>query len=69
MERTAVESSNVISIGYQPDTLTMEMEFKGGNVYQYFDVPEHVFDGIIRAPSVGRFFHEQVRGIYRYARV
>jgi hypothetical protein len=42
MNRTPVASSNVASIGYEPATTTLEIEFKDGSVYQYFDVPAAV---------------------------
>lgn len=69
MERTPVISSNVASVGYDDATQTLEVEFHGGAVYQYFDVPRTVFDGLMAADSKGGFMHQQVRGVYRYARV
>lgn len=42
MERTYVESTNIASIGYEQDTL--ELEFLSGGVYQYFDVPRHIYE-------------------------
>jgi len=43
--------------------------FADGKVYQYFDVPQHVYEELVNAPSVGKYFHINVRGVYRYARV
>jgi hypothetical protein len=68
MNRTPVDSSSMASVGYDPTTLTMEIEFNDGAVYQYFDVPEHTYQGLISAQSVGQYFQAQVRGSYRYAR-
>lgn len=67
MQREAVSSSTVQSVGYQDGTL--EIEFAGGSVYQYFDVPERVYEELMSAASIGSFFNEQVRGHFRYARV
>jgi hypothetical protein len=67
MERLPVTSETIAEIGYQDSTL--EIMFTSGTVYQYFDVPEHVYDGLMNADSHGRFFNEQVRGHFRYARV
>ncbi len=69
MNRQPVSSSNLESVGYDQTTQTMEIEFRDGSLYQYFDVPQHVYDGLISAPSAGQYFHSQIRGIYRYARV
>jgi hypothetical protein len=67
MERQAVSSETIAEIGYQDATL--EIMFTTGAVYQYFDVPDSVYDQLMRADSHGRFFNEQVRGRFRYARV
>ena len=36
MERQYVSSSNIASIGYDPDNLVLEIEFLSGAVYQYY---------------------------------
>ncbi len=68
MNRTPVSSSNVASVGYDASSLTLEVEFKDGSVYQYFDVPEAVYQEIIRASSVGKFMHANIRNQYRYTK-
>jgi len=69
MNRTPVSSSNVVSIGYDPGSLTLEVEFTGGSVYQYFDVPEAVYQELMRASSKGQFLHANVKNNYRYTKV
>ncbi len=64
-----LESSNLERAKYDEKTSTLEIEFKGGRIYQYFDVPETVFKGLISASSHGEFFHAQIKGHYRFARV
>lgn len=64
MERTAVSSSNLASVGYDADTLTLEVEFLNGTVYQYYDVPEGVFEELLNAGSVGSYFSHNVRSNY-----
>lgn len=61
MERVPVQSSNLSSVGYDPDTLTLEVEFQHGGVYQYFGVPGHVYEGLIGAASKGSFFHQNIK--------
>jgi hypothetical protein len=34
MDRIPVSSSSIVSIGYDPDSLTLEIEFKSGAVYR-----------------------------------
>ncbi len=68
MERTPVVSSNVASVGYDAPSQTLEIEFNDGAIYQYFDVPQAIYDGLRSADSPGRYVHQQIRGVYRYAR-
>lgn len=68
MERVSVSSSNVESVGYDNDAQTLEVEFKNGSVYQYFDVPERIFEGLTQADSVGGYLAENIKGVYRYSR-
>ena len=69
MIREPVSSSNLADVGYDSSTQTLEVCFKNGHVYQYFDVPEHVHDDLIRAGSPGGYLSREVKGKYRYARV
>lgn len=68
MERKSVESSNIAEVGYDADYATLEVMFKDGKIYQYFDVPENVYDEMLSSDSVGRYFTVHVRGTYRFAR-
>ncbi|HEV2174065.1 MAG TPA: KTSC domain-containing protein [Nitrospira sp.] len=69
MNRIPVISSNIVSIGYDPATATMEIEFASGAVYQYFDVPQPVYEQLVGSASIGTTLNELVKGQYRYARV
>jgi hypothetical protein len=69
MNRNSVSSSNIESIGYDLSNSTLEVEFKNGTIYQYFDVPEVVFKELESAGSVGGYLASNVKGIYRYSRV
>lgn len=69
MKRTQVKSSNLISIGYDEDTKTLEIEYHNGGVYQYFNVQPKVYARIMVAPSIGRFFHQVIKPNYSYKKV
>lgn len=58
MDRLLVNSSNIISAGYDAADQTLEIEFQSGSVYQYFDVPERIFQGLMTAASKGEYFHD-----------
>lgn len=69
LERQAVSSSNIQAIGYNKEFKILEVEFKGGSVYQYYEVPEQIFNAFLSAESIGKFFHSSIRGIYEYVKV
>ncbi|MCA9933042.1 MAG: KTSC domain-containing protein [Ardenticatenaceae bacterium] len=69
MKRTAVSSSNLASVGYDPESQILEIEFNSGRVYQYFDVPQDEYDGLMNADSHGRYFNQNIRDNYRYTRI
>ena len=69
MERETVSSSNITSIGYDQDSETLEIEFHNGGVYQYFDVPKGVYDGLIAADSHGSYLASSIKGVFRYSKV
>ena len=69
MKRTSVNSSNLMSVGYDSKSLTLEIEFHGGSVYQYFDVPEHEHQEVMQAGSHGTYFNANIRNDYRYTKV
>lgn len=58
MNRTPVRSSNISSVGYDPASRTLEVEFNSGGVYQYSGVPETIYQGFTRAASKGSYFHD-----------
>jgi hypothetical protein len=70
MERLPVQSSNLVSVGYDPETLTLEIEFHNGGIYQYIGVPPEIYEGLISAGSKGTFFHQFIKkGGYTYSKV
>lgn len=69
MQRSAVESSNIKSRGYDMLTQTLEVEFKGGQVYRYEGVPVEVWNAWMVAGSAGSHFAQHIRPNYDGARV
>ena len=69
LNREPVESSNLNSVGYEPDTKTLEIEFHDGGIYQYFDVPADIYQGLISAPSKGKYHHAFIKNAYRYQKI
>jgi microcystin degradation protein MlrC len=64
MEMHFVDSSNLESVGYDPDTNTLAIEFKKSGTYHYHDVLENVFRELLAASSPGTYFNENVKHRY-----
>jgi hypothetical protein len=61
MERTPVFSSNLVSVGYEEETQTLEIEFKNGSVYQYAGVSLDEFSSFMNADSKGAYFNARIK--------
>ena len=66
-----VQSSNLDAIGYDHDTKTLHVRFKGNSgTYTYEGVPADVHDRLT-APnqSIGGAFHKHVKGKFPHTKV
>lgn len=69
MEHTPIASSSIRSAGYDQQTMTLEVAFVNETIYQYIDVPEHIFHGLLSAPSAGAYLNSNIKGVYRYTKL
>jgi XTP/dITP diphosphohydrolase len=69
MQRLPVESSDIVSIGYDEKTRLLEVEFHGDRIYQYRDVEPDMYHHFMKADSHGLFFNTSINGRYRYKRI
>ena len=57
-----VNSSNLAAVGYDADTQTLTIEFRKSGTYEFFDVPEAVYQEVMAAGSPGEYFGHNIRG-------
>jgi len=70
MDHIPVKSSTIVSVAYDAASATMEIMFHNGSIYQYSDVPASVAQGLIKAPSTGKYFDAHVKKAgYRYVQI
>lgn len=62
MKREAVKSSNIKSVGYDPQTETLEVEFVNGTVYQYVGVEADKHAAMMKSDTVGGYFNAHIKG-------
>jgi hypothetical protein len=69
MQRVALSSSVIASVGFDPSTHTLDVRFHSGKNYRYFMVPASVYEALIRSESIGAFFNREIRDRYRFVEV
>jgi hypothetical protein len=69
MRRRPVDSSAITSLGYDPESRTLEIEFRSGSVYDYFGVTAGLFESFLDAASKGKFYAQRVRNRFPSERV
>lgn len=69
MERISVNSSNLSAVGYEAESGVLEVEFLGGAVYRYSDVPESEYDALMGADSKGKYFSANIKSKYAFVKL
>ncbi|MDV5356754.1 KTSC domain-containing protein [Enterobacter asburiae] len=69
MRHHPVTSSRIASVGYDPQSRTLEIRFHDKRTYQYQDVPERIFTVFLTVVSKGRFYDGVVKGKYKEKRI
>lgn len=60
-EMTPVSSSQIAAVGYAMDSRELFIEFIGGAIYRYEDVPPEVHAGLTGHGSVGAYFYKHIK--------
>ena len=69
MNRFPIESASFVSVGYSAEQSLLEVEFRDGAVYRFFDVPASCFQQLLTSDSRGRYFNSSIRNRFRNQRV
>ncbi len=67
-EMQHVRSSNIAAVGYDAENLMVYVQFLNGSTYAYKGVPEHEFENLRTAPSVGSYLNRNYKNVYPYER-
>jgi len=61
MQRVPLESRTLASAVYDFDRRQLELEFRSGKRYLYFQVPPQCYVALLLAPSKGGYFNRSIR--------
>jgi KTSC domain-containing protein len=69
MRRRVVTSASVKSVGYDVASGTLELEYVNGSVYQYYEVPQPTYAGLMAASSIGNYVNTEIKPYFDFAEV
>ena len=55
------QSSNILEMSYDAESKLLEVTFKGGTVYDYYDVPSEIAEKFEHCESAGKTFTENIK--------
>ena len=62
-------STTMVRFCYNARRQMLTVQFRHGAVYNYYEVPESIFQKMTLAPSKGAFLTQEVKGRYHYERL
>jgi len=68
-EMHLVSSSNIASVGYDAENQWVYVQFLDSSMYAYKGVPQHEFENLQTASSVGSYLNRNFKNVYPYERV
>lgn len=70
MHMIPVSSSNLSAVGYDGHSQTLRVSFLNGMVYEYYHVPESLYQGLMTASSHGKYLDKYIKKArYMYDRI
>ena len=61
-----VESSMIKEIDYKESEKILLIRFNTGKIYQYLGVEKQIFDDMLKAESVGKFFNQTIKNKFEF---
>lgn len=69
MDMVPVQSSNLAAVGYDPEAKVLRIRFRSDDQWDYADVPAEKHAAMLKAPSVGIYFHSHIKPHYKATKV
>jgi hypothetical protein len=69
INKIAVESSNIASIGYSEEENTCEVSFKNGSTYRAKGLDKAAYDEFLSSKSKGSHFATKLRNNYKWEKI
>lgn len=63
-----LNSSQLSGRRYFPESKTLDLKFKRGDVYSYFEVEQETYTGLVNSESPGAYFHKKIKTQHTYVK-
>ncbi|MGK7886225.1 MAG: KTSC domain-containing protein [Crocosphaera sp.] len=60
--------SHIQAVGYDGHTKILKVNYKSGSIYTYFQVPDQIFQTMLKTHNLGTYINSNIRGNYHYQR-
>lgn len=67
MDKIYIASSKIISVAYDYQTKTLDIDCKYGEQYRYKEVPFSIYQGLMASNSKEKFFYAMIEYKYPYS--
>ena len=64
IQHTVTRSSMITDIEYDEENKLLRLKFAKGGWYEYKDVPKEVYNELLSADSIGKFFLARIKNNY-----
>lgn len=65
----SIDSEAIKKVLYDYSKETLRIQFTSECEYEYHEVPPHVFEGLQKSPSQGRFLNKYILRKFSYERI
>jgi hypothetical protein len=69
MKSSAIEKINYQIYDITNNKYSLDITFKSGDKYRYFDVPLSVLNEFMNSDSFGKFFQKSIKNNYKYIKI
>jgi hypothetical protein len=69
MKRTAIAAQGIAQVGYEDGSEILEIEFTSGRVFQFFNVPQKMFNQLMVTPYKEVYYESNIYERFPYKRI
>jgi hypothetical protein len=64
MDPVPVDSTLLLWVAYSPEQHRLRLKFRSGEIYDYAQVPQTIYQDLLTADSKGRYFNHHIRDAF-----